>query len=422
MSSSSTMDLAVVLPCLNEGANLRLLLPRIQTVLADLAASSHIYVIDGGSSDDTVTTAEAFGATVIIQRGKGYGGAIRTAFEDIQATWLLTMDADFSHHPVCIKYLFSRRYDAEVVIASRHVYQGYGDMPLSRRILSGSLNRVFAKVLSMKVGDLSSGFRLYHRNAIAGLELTYETYAVLQEILVQAYCEGFRVAEEPFHYLPRLHGASHARVFQFGVVYMKALRALWKRRNSSDSADYETRAFYSLIPLQRWWQRRRYRLLRDLVGDRMQMLDVGCGSSQILNCMPQMVGIDCRHSKLRFMRRTARNLANADAAALPFRDNFFETILLSQVLMYVEDPAEVIRELFRCLKPGGELIVGVPDSGKWQWRLLGSIYGLLHPDGRKGKRFTGEELKRLLGQNGFHIEESRYILGAELILLARKSA
>ncbi|NLN93324.1 MAG: methyltransferase domain-containing protein [Candidatus Hydrogenedens sp.] len=420
MSNSPSLELAVVLPCLNEGDNLRLLLPRIRSVLDDLATNSHIFVIDGGSSDDTVRTATDFGATVISQRGRGYGGAIRTAFEDIQARWLLTMDADFSHHPVLIKYLFVRRHDAEIVIASRHVYQGYGDMPLSRRILSGSLNRVFAWVLGMKVGDLSSGFRLYHRNAIARLELTYETYAVLQEILVQAYCEGFRVLEEPFHYLPRLHGASHARVFQFGVVYLKALGALWKRRNSSASADYETRAFYSIIPLQRWWQRKRYKILRDLIGDRMHVLDVGCGSSQMLNCMPQMTGVDSRHNKLRFMRRTARILVNADAASLPFADHRFEVIVLSQVLMHVDNPVEVIRELARCLRPGGELIVGTPDSSRWRWRFLGWLYGLVHPDGRQGQAYNADELRRLLGQNGFDIVESQYILGAELILLARK--
>ena len=139
---TSVVELAVVLPCLNEADNLRSLLPKVRQVLEDIRASHRIYVIDGGSTDDTVGVAHALGAVVIPQRGNGYGGAIRTAFEDINARWLLTMDADFSHHPVFIKYLFARRHEGEIIIASRYAAQGYAEMPWTRKFLSYTLNCV----------------------------------------------------------------------------------------------------------------------------------------------------------------------------------------------------------------------------------------------------------------------------------------
>jgi dolichol-phosphate mannosyltransferase len=421
---TNVAELAVVLPCLNEAGNLHMLLPKIREVLSTLGTTHQVYVIDGGSTDDTVSVAESLGVVVIRQRGGGYGGAIRTAFEDIRATWLLTMDADFSHHPVFIKYLFARRHEGEIIIASRYAAQGYGEMPWSRKVLSYTLNRVFGLILSLNVRDLSSGFRLYHRNAISKLDLQYETYAVLQEILTKAWCRGYRVVEEPFHYLPRRHGSSHARVFKFGLVYLQSLYTLWAYRNSLQSADYEARAFYSRIPLQRWWQRRRCLMLRDFIGDRVRVLDVGCGSSQLLNNVPQAVGADTNPAKLRFMRRPARMLINASACALPFPDNAFEVIVASQLVEHLPGSDDPFAEMARCLEPGGTLIIGTPDYGRRRWRVIKRVYDTVQPGApadRHPSKYTLETLQRRLEQSGFKIQDYRHILGAEVIVKAKKN-
>ncbi len=388
------LELAVVLPCLNEADNLRGLLPRIGEALRHIPATSAVYVIDGGSHDDTVAVARELGAEVLRQRGNGYGGAIKTAFQDIEAAYLLTMDADFSHHPVFIRYLYERRNEAEIIIASRYAPQGHAEMHWTRQVLSGILNTVFRRVLAMDALDLSSGFRLYHRKAIARLNLEYETYAVLQEILVKAYCQGYQVLEEPFHYLPRRHGSSHARLIKFGIAYLRALRTLWLLRNSPASADYETRAFYAWNPLRRRRQRRRYRVALDCIGDKQRVLDMGCGASQTLNAAPQSVGMDLLHHKLRFMRRPARLLVNAAATAMPFADGAFEAIIASRVLEEVHDVDAVLRECRRCLEKDGLLIVG--------------------------SEAPLDTLRKQLAEHGFDILGEERILGAEKMLQARK--
>jgi len=275
----TTKSVAVVIPCLNEAKNLEILLPRVYEVLRASRIPATVFVVDGGSTDGTQETASRLAATVIPQRGKGYGGAIKTAFESVDAEFIITLDADFSHHPAFIRYLYELSDEAEIVIASRYTDQGYAAMPLFRKILSSVLNGTFRHCLSVPTRDLSSGYRLYHRQAVMGLDLTYHTYAVLQEILVKAYSRGYRVREIPFHYLPRRHGRSHARLLRFGWVYLKALHSLWKLRNSIESADYDTRAFYSKIPLQRWLQRKRYRIILDYIEDRLRVLDTACGST-----------------------------------------------------------------------------------------------------------------------------------------------
>src|SRR5207249_4893832 len=147
---------------------------------------------------------------------RGYGGALLAGFAATTAPWILTMDADLSHRPVFAQELWKRRHEAEVLIASRYVPGGRADMDGLRRLLSHVLNRTYARVLALPVHDLSSGFRMYRREALEGLRPEARDFDFLEEVLVRAHAEGWRVVEVPFHYMARGSGRSHARLVKFG--------------------------------------------------------------------------------------------------------------------------------------------------------------------------------------------------------------
>jgi ubiquinone/menaquinone biosynthesis C-methylase UbiE len=335
----------------------------------------------------------------------------------------VTLDADFSHHPAIVKYLYEGRDQADIVVASRFVRGGHAKMRFFRKMLSWLLNGVFRRILSLPVRDMSSGFRLYHREAIASLRIKHSTYAVLQEILTKAYCEGYQIAEIPFHYMPRRRGRSHARLVRFGRDYLSVLWEMWKVRNSIRSADYDWRAFHSRIPFQRWWQRKRYQTILGYIGDRLEVLDVGCGSTQILNGAPQTVGVDVLHSKLRFMRRPGRRLVNAGAEALPFQSDAFQVVICSQVIEHLPQGDDVFLELIRVLKPGGSLILGTPDYGSWQWPIIEKIYDFVNPSGYAEEHITHYTRMGLFGRMrslGLYVKDYEYICHGELIIHAQK--
>lgn len=52
----------------------------------------------------------------------------------------------------------------------------------------------------------------------------------------------------------------------------------------------------------------------------------------------------------------------ADVSAMPFEDGSYDIVLNTQVLEHVRDPARVVRELTRVLKPGGNLFLTTPQS------------------------------------------------------------
>src|SRR5205807_10547046 len=182
--------------------------------------------------------------------------------------------------PACRSVLWKARGEADVVIASRSGPGGAAEMPAWRRLLSRVLNITFGRGLSLPVHDLSSGFRLYHRSVLQHLKLNGTDFDVLEEILIRALAAGYRIHEVPFKYRARVAGHSHARLFKFALSYLRTFLAMWRLRNSIASADYDARAYDSVIPLQRYWQRGRYKAITRKAAGFTRVLDVGCGSSR----------------------------------------------------------------------------------------------------------------------------------------------
>jgi glycosyltransferase involved in cell wall biosynthesis len=419
------IDLSVILPVINERDNLRALIPRLREIADLFHLEAEILVIDGGSSDGTREAAAELGARVLPERRRGYAGALATGFAEARGAWLLTLDADMSHEPAFVAKMWRARERADIVIASRYVRGGVAYTELSRRMSSWLLNAMLRRLLSVPVGDLSSGFRLYRREALQGLELTSRNFEVQEEILIKAWARGFSVTEVPFTYFPREAGRSHARMLRFGWDIMRSALSMWRLRNSIDSADYDERAFYSLIPLQRYWQRRRHNITISWTRNAGRTLDVGCGSSLIIQSLNNAVGMDFSHDKVRFLRRYGIPLVRGTAFALPFREHSFDCVISSEVIEHVPYDEVLFTEMKRVLRPGGMLVVGTPDYATVGWRTIEPLYGFFQPGGYKDEHithYTRARLTEILERHGFIYEDAAYILRSELIMRFRKPA
>jgi glycosyltransferase involved in cell wall biosynthesis/predicted SAM-dependent methyltransferase len=417
------MDLSIILPVVNERDNLRVLIPRVSEVIRREGLEFEILVIDGGSTDGTQQTAAELGARVITERRRGYAGALETGFAEARGDYLLTLDADLSHEPDFVAKLWRARTQADIVIASRYTRGGVAYTDFLRRFLSGVLNRFMRRVLSMPVRDLSSGFRLYRREALDGLAFEGRNFEVLEEILVKAYARGYRVFEVPFTYFPREAGRSHARLMSFGWDLTRAAFKLWRLRNSIASADYDDRAFYSVIPIQRYWQRRRHRITTFWVRGARRILDAGCGSSMIIQSLNNAIGMDPNPGKVRFLRRLGIPLLRGSAFDLPFKNASFDCLISSQVIEHIPFDEALFREMWRVLEPGGTLVIGTPDYATLGWRIIEPIYGRLMPGGYRDEHvthYTRESLTTVLVRQGFVHEATAYIARSELIMRFRK--
>src|SRR3954470_11173820 len=86
------------------------------------------------------------------------------------------------------------------------------------------------------------------------------------------------------------------------------------------------------------------------------LLDVGCGGGLLAPHLPsgyRHVGVDVSATALAIASAYGVEGVLADAAALPFRDGFFDVVVAGEVLEHVPDLDAVVAEATRVLKPGG---------------------------------------------------------------------
>ena len=328
------MDLSVVLPVMNERDNLRALLPRLHAMIArELHLGYEILVIDGDSTDGTREAASRLGARVVPERRRGYAGALTTGLAEAHGDYILTLDADMSHDPEFVAKMWRARergrHRDRVALRARR-----GRLHRSRPALfeltcsTSSLRRM----LSMPVRDLSSGFRLYRRAAVEKLELDQSQFRNPGRNPGQGLRAGLQRHRSSVHLFP----ARGRAVACAGAALRHrppALGAkLWQLRNSLASADYDERAFYSIIPLQRYWQRRRHAIMVLVGARRRRMLDAGCGSSIIIQSLNNAVGMDISYPSCASCAATGFRWCAARPSRCRFKDQSFDCVISSQVI------------------------------------------------------------------------------------------
>ncbi len=422
MKYPEQIDITVLILAKNEGKHIESVILGVYSVLDSLNITGEILVVDGCSQDETQNIAQRAGAKVVVQEHNGFGNALREGFAKSKGEYILTLDADFSHHPSFIYKMWAFRKEAEIIIGSRYTTGGAADMPLWRKLLSKTLNHLYGFGLSIPLKDLSSNYRLYRADVIKKFQFRGKSFDILQEILVKLYSSGYKAKEIPMYYRPRENGISNARVFSFGIQLAKMFLRLWKLRNSVLSADYDEKAYFSRIPLQRYWQRKRHRIITNYAIDIPFVLNVGCGSSVVSRAHPHLIGLDISLPKLLYMRKYTIPLIQATIYNLPFKDRIFDGVICSEVIEHIPRGINWIKELKRIIKPKGYLILGTPDYGRPYWPMIERIYQLVVPGGYAKEHispYNFAKLKEMFLKENIEIISYNYILGAELIILAR---
>lgn len=189
--------------------------------IASLDANLRIVVVDDASPDGTGAIADALKAKdprvhVIHRTERGLGTAYLAGFKEAMARGgeaLLTMDCDFSHDPAVIPDLVKALGSADVVIGSRYVPGGRVEgWPVHRKVLSRVANNFVHALFDIPAKDCTSGFRLYRKEVVLGIEwenVRSTGYSFLVESLYWASRQkGARLVEVPITFRDRTRGAS----------------------------------------------------------------------------------------------------------------------------------------------------------------------------------------------------------------------
>jgi SAM-dependent methyltransferase len=111
------------------------------------------------------------------------------------------------------------------------------------------------------------------------------------------------------------------------------------------------------------WLYRRYwlypKLCRYLDG---KTLDVGCGIGDFVNYRNGTVGVDINPATVEWCRQSELDVHLMSPNMLPFQDVSFDSAILDNVLEHLTEPAELLKEIRRVLRPHSSLVVGVPGQ------------------------------------------------------------
>jgi len=186
-----------------------------------LPLAPSIIVVDDNSPDGTGKIADALAAqhpqiSVIHRPQKlGLGTAHITGMRralQAGADLVVTMDADFSHHPRFVPQMVQAMEKLDVCIGSRYV-PGGGTLhcTLPRRLLSRGANLFARAMLGLAAHDCTAGFRCYNREVLTQVPLDSilsDGYSFLIEILYHCQRLGARIGEIPIIFENRRLGAS----------------------------------------------------------------------------------------------------------------------------------------------------------------------------------------------------------------------
>lgn len=142
------------------------------------------------------------------------------------------------------------------------------------------------------------------------------------------------------------------------------------------------------------------------------VFELGCGNGIMLDLLRRrgwrVVGSERTEEAARIAREQfALPVAVGGLEAIDSSDRF-DLILLFQVLEHLEDAAQTVRALTGMLKPGGKMIISVPNFVSWQSVVSGNRW--FHLDvPRHLHHFSLRSLGVLLGRQGLEIQHVAYV-------------
>jgi dolichol-phosphate mannosyltransferase len=237
------MNTLVVIPTYNEADNIEKL---VHAVLNQPSLSVEMLIVDDNSPDGTGDIVDRLalspslaGRLHILHRpGKGgLGLAYRAGFAwalEHSYDAVIEMDADFSHDPLYLSRLIEAADRSDVVIGSRYL-NGISviNWPLQRILLSWGANRYVQAVTRLPIHDCTSGFRLYRRRVLEGIDLPTirsNGYSFQVEMSFRAHLAGFAITEVPIIFVERQAGKSKMNKGVFWESVRMPLILRWRER------------------------------------------------------------------------------------------------------------------------------------------------------------------------------------------------
>jgi glycosyltransferase involved in cell wall biosynthesis len=219
-----------VVPAYNEGAAVT----QVIQALHERAPAFDVVVVDDGSTDDTGAQALAAGARLLrLPFNLGIGGAVQAGFQfaaEHGYDYMAQVDGDGQHEPGELRKLIAEMDGPErpdMVCGSRFLTEDHDyPAPLSRRTGIHIFAALLSVIVSRRVSDPTSGFRLYNRRAIELFARDYPHDYPEVEAVLMLHHHRLRMCETPVQMYARDTGVSSISTGKSAYYMVKVLLAV----------------------------------------------------------------------------------------------------------------------------------------------------------------------------------------------------
>lgn len=192
------LDLAIVMPCLNEAETLGTCITKAQAWASQSGLSTEVLVADNGSTDGSVEIAESLGARVVHVAERGYGSALYEGCSQALGRWIIFADADGSYDFSDLDpFVEQLKTGSDLVMGNRFLGGvAPGAMPWKNRYIGNPmLSLVGRSLFRTPVRDFHCGIRGLTKEAFRRMDLRTTGMEFASEMVIKAAQSGMRITE-----------------------------------------------------------------------------------------------------------------------------------------------------------------------------------------------------------------------------------
>jgi glycosyltransferase involved in cell wall biosynthesis len=228
MTAASPLNLDIVIPVYNEGANI---LPTLASLARAVKTPLRVLICYDSEDDDTLPAIDNNRAALagmridfVRNRGRGAHGAVLAGFAASTAPFVLVFPADDDYNAGMLDAMVGKaQAGCDIVCASRFMAGGsMQGCPWLKAVLVRAANFTLYHLARLPTHDASNGFRLFSRRVVD--EITIESargFCYSIELLVKCHRLGWPIGEVPARWFQRAHGQSRFQVINWLPDYLR---------------------------------------------------------------------------------------------------------------------------------------------------------------------------------------------------------
>ncbi len=200
LTPAETVELTVVMPCLNEAETIEDCVLKARGFLESHQIAGEILVGDNGSTDGSQAIARRCGARVIDVPIRGYGAALHAACQAARGKYIIMGDADDSYDFSDLsQFLQLLRAGNDLVMGNRFAGEiKPGAMPWKNRYIGNPiLSGIGGALFHSPLGDFHCGMRGFSKAAFLAMDLRTTGMEFASEMVVKATLMKMKLAEAP---------------------------------------------------------------------------------------------------------------------------------------------------------------------------------------------------------------------------------